>query len=160
MGKEIMARCDTVLIGAPEEVSNVLRSAADRGDLIDCGEPLALADGRVELWVTMMLPVQEPEPIPPTVHRRPTAKPLRRHRAISWRVIRRRLVLALKVTFALVVLAGCAIIGYGAYLAVQWVLAHLLLVAGGFVALLVVVGLMLGKSGGCSGIHCGGCGHR
>jgi len=161
MDKEIMVRRDTVLVGAPEEVSNVLRSAADRGDLIDCGEPRVLADGRVELWVTMMLPVPEPEPIPLTLlHRAPTFKSARRRRAISWPAVRRGLVLALKVTLALVLLTAGAIVGYGAYLAVQWVLAHLVWVVGGFVALVVVVGLMLGKSGGCSGIHCRGCGHR
>jgi hypothetical protein len=58
-----------------------------------------------------------------------------------------------KVAAAAALLVAVGAVGYGAWLLVEWLIAHLLIVVG----VLVALGVLLVKTGRRSGRHCPGC---
>jgi hypothetical protein len=134
---------DRDVIGVPEHVANVLRSAASRGRLVAATAPIPAPEDSTRVWVRVRF--RAPSPGPTGLR-----APVRR------RVRRRLLVVGAVVTAASGVLAGVA---YLVWLAVQRLIA-----AGPFllIALTVVllIWLALRRVGVCCpGLHCPGCRH-
>lgn len=130
------------VLGTRAEVALVMRhlSAAQVAHVTD-PEPIPGAPGRVSV---RYLPLPNPHPARPAQHARPTARVTRTERTA--------------LVFAGGALVGAAA-GIAAMLAVQWLLAHLLLIAGVLIALAALLWLA-GRAGVCPGIHCPGCRHR
>lgn len=134
---------DRDVIGAPEQVANVLRNAASRGRLVAATAPVPAPEDPTRVWVRVRFRAPSPGP---TVRRAPVKRSVRR----------RLLVVGAVVTAASGVLAGVA---YLVWLAVQRLIAAgpFLLVASTVVLLIWLALRRVGVC--CPGLHCPGCRH-
>jgi hypothetical protein len=135
------------LIGVPTEVAAVLRNAETRGALVRVSAPTALADHRVAVDMVVLEPAGRAVRVPhPRVAAGAPVKP--RYRRFDVR---------LKVAAGVCAAALLAGLGYLVYLAVLWVNAHLFLIIGSLVAVLILAGVIAAKVNAGSGSHCPGC---
>ncbi|WP_433082728.1 hypothetical protein ACQP1P_02540 [Dactylosporangium sp. CA-052675] len=121
------------LTGPAEQLANVLRAADARGHLVRYGRPQSLGGGRYAIGVTLLEPVPRP----------------RWYQRIPWK----RVGQVAAVVAGLTVLGG---LGWGAWLLIAWISAHLTAVIVTGVLVLIVVGAVSASRES----HCHGCGGR
>jgi hypothetical protein len=124
------------LTGPADQLANVLRAADARGHLVRYGRPRKLPNGRYAIDVTLL-------------------EPVRRRRRIRWRLIGK----------AAAIVAGLAAVvglGWGVWLLIQWVTAHLtaVIVTGAIVLILAGAVTASHESHSSGRRHCHGCGDR
>ncbi|MER7275849.1 hypothetical protein ABT369_15455 [Dactylosporangium sp. NPDC000244] len=105
------------LTGPAEQLANVLRAADARGHLVRYGRPQSLGGGRYAIGVTLLEPVPRP----------------RWYRRIRWRLIG-------QVAAAVAGFAALGGLGWGVWLLIAWVTAHLTAVIVTSVLVLVIAG--------------------
>jgi len=153
MSEQVYQHVRHRLVGVPSQVMAVLRNAERRGALVQVSDPRPLTGERVE--VSMVLrerrAVDVPTWTPPRV-KRSRARVLRL--AAPWY---RQVHIWLKGAAVALALAALVGLAYSAYLAVLWVMAHLAVIIGTALLLMVVGGLVAGKAARSGGLHCSGC---
>jgi hypothetical protein len=127
------------LTGPADQLANVLRAADARGHLVRYGRPRKLPNGRYAIDVTLLEPVRQP----------------RWFRRIRWRLVGR----VAAIVAGLAALGG---LGWGVWLLIQWVTAHLTAVIVSGVIVLILAGAITAshESRSSGRRHCSGCGDR
>jgi len=118
------------LIGTAHELATLMSTEHAQGRLVRWTPPQRLTDDQYAIALTVL------EPPPRRV------------------VLRRRLRLAVRVTAVVAALGVLAVVGWGVFLLVQWVMGHLVLIALGAIVALAGAGASVKSE------HCPGCGHR
>lgn len=128
---------DRDVVGAPEQVANVLRRAAERGRLVAATVPVPAPNDPNKVWVRVRF--RAPSPGAAARRRRPK---------------RRALLLGAAIATILGLLAG---ISYLVWLALQALIAALPAL---LITLALLAWLALRRAGVCAGMHCPGCRHH
>ncbi|MEV8513452.1 hypothetical protein [Dactylosporangium sp. NPDC051484] len=132
---------DHYLTGPADQLANVLRAADARGHLVRYGRPRRLSEGRYAINVTLLEPTRRP----------------RWFRRIQWWLVG-------KVAAIVAGLAALTALGWGAWLLIQWLIAHRTAVIITVVLVLIVAGAITASrenhSSGSGRRHCPGCGGR
>ena len=125
-----------VVTGTAVELSNVVGAHRAAGTFLAISEPYPVTGGRFQVRMTLL----------------EQAPALRARRAVRRRSRRAECITA-AVAGAVLTLGT---VGYLLGRLVVFVAAHLPLILGGLTVLLILAAV-LGRSGVCTGIHCGGC---
>jgi hypothetical protein len=133
------------LVGMPSQVKAVLDNAQKHGALVRVFEPTVLHDHRVKVDVVVLEPVQTAVK---------TSRPRVAVTGSTGTPWYRQFRVWLRATAALLALVVLGTFVYVLYLVVAWVIAHIALLIGIVLLVLLAGGLLTAKS---AGVHCPGC---